>query len=36
MGRAESRTKAKYIKKRLTTDQFEKLERDINKQYIQD
>ena len=36
MGRAESRKKAKYIKKRLTTDQFNKLERDINKQYIQD
>ena len=34
IGRAESRKKAKYISKRLGKDQFEKLQNEINMEYI--
>lgn len=36
MGRAEDRKKKKYISKKLTQTQFEKLQGDINKKFVQD
>lgn len=36
MGRAENRKKAKYIRRKISDEQFKKLQSDINRAYIQD
>lgn len=36
MGRAENRKKAKYIRRKISDEQFNKLQSDINRAYIQD
>ena len=36
MGRAENREKAKYIRKRLTAEQFNSFKDSVNQAYIQD
>lgn len=35
MGRAEDRKKKKYIKKRLTPEQFQRLQSDCNMEYVE-